>query len=177
MTPEQKLDAIKRSRAIWMEIVNDCRDAKRAVKVLTAVLEKLSKKFMSNGSTTAGPPAPQAFAPVPPAFTRTSQNNQNVDSLRNNTYFTNCVGLGVPAEEPASNSNTLMQDNFLDVFSSDLTAPTDFDWNGWDQFLAGQLQHEDVAGQLDAQYNQGFIPPVDVKWNFASYIGARNNNV
>ena len=130
MPPEQKLDAIRRSRAIWMEITNACRDAKRAVKVLTAVLEKLSKKFACNGSAALCPAVSQAPAPLVQTFTPANQNNQSVDTLRYNPYFTNGVGLGMPptSEISTSNGDSLMQDNFLDVFSNDLTVPTDFDW-------------------------------------------------
>jgi len=181
MPPEQKLDAIRRSRAIWMEITNDCRDAKRAVKVLTAVLEKLSKKFACNGSAALCPAVSQAPAPLVQTFTPANQNNQSVDTLRYNPYFTNGVGLGMPptSEISTSNGDSLMQDNFLDVFSNDLTVPTDFDWNGWDQFLAGQSQqlNQDLAGQFDAQYGHGFMPPADVKWPFSSYIGDRSNDI
>lgn len=129
MSPEQKLNAIRGSRAIWQAIVNDCRDAKRAVKVLTAVLEKLSKKFMY--STRSPLSVSQSRAPLPATFTPASQ-NQNVDSLRYNAYFTDSVGLGWPTscEESPSNSDSLMQDNFLDAFSTDLTIPSDFDWVG-----------------------------------------------
>lgn len=129
MPPEQKLDAIRRSRAIWLEIVNDCRDAKRAVKVLTAVLEKLSKKFTYHATAASRSSAPQAPPPTSAAFTPANQTNQNVDSLRYYAYFTEHVGLGMPpSEESPSNSDSLMQDNFLDVFSTDLTMPSDFDW-------------------------------------------------
>lgn len=113
-----------------MEITNDCRDAKRAVKVLTAVLEKLSKKFACNGRAALCPAVSQAPAPLVQTFTPANQNNQSVDTLRYNPYFTNGVGLGMPptSEISTSNGDSLMQDNFLDVFSNDLTVPTDFDW-------------------------------------------------
>ncbi|KAH7351102.1 hypothetical protein BKA65DRAFT_252229 [Rhexocercosporidium sp. MPI-PUGE-AT-0058] len=180
MPPEQKLDAIRRSRAIWLEIVNDCRDAKRAVKVLTAVLEKLCKKFTYSASATSRS-SPQSLASIPVAFTPANQNNQNVDSLRYNAYFTDHVGLGMPlsSEESPSNGDSLMQDNFLDVFNTDLTMPSDFDWNGWDQFLAGQSHqlNQDLAGHFDAQLGNGFMPPADVKWPLSSYIGSTSNDI
>ncbi|KAG4436745.1 hypothetical protein IFR05_007763 [Cadophora sp. M221] len=181
MPAEQKLDAIRKSRAIWVEIVDDCRDAKRAVKVLTAVLEKLSKKFTYHATATSRSSASQALAlnTTSAAFEPANQTNQNVDSLRYNAYFTEHVGLGMPSlsEESPSNSDSLMQDNFLDVFSADLTMPSDFDWNGWDQFLAGQSHqmNQNLAGQFDAQNGNGFMPPEDVKWPFSSYIGRTSN--
>ncbi|CZT41242.1 uncharacterized protein RSE6_00963 [Rhynchosporium secalis] len=178
MPPEQKLDAIRRSRAIWQSIANDCRDAKRAVKVLTAVLDKLSKKYtyltqvtsapasasLGNMSQTASPNfMPGGFAPGNNQIL--GKGYQHVDSQGYNTYFTDCVGVGMSSSpEGFSNSNlsnpngdSLMQDNFLDAFSTDLTIPSDFDWNGWDQFLAGQsLQlNQDLAGRFGAQMGNG----------------------
>ncbi|CZS92262.1 uncharacterized protein RCO7_00770 [Rhynchosporium graminicola] len=178
MPPEQKLDAIRRSRAIWQSIANDCRDAKRAMKVLTAVLDKLSKKYtyltqvtsapasasLGNMSQTASPNfMPGGFAPGNNQIL--GKGYQHVDSQGYNTYFTDCVGVGMSSSpEGFSNSNlsnpngdSLMQDNFLDAFSTDLTIPSDFDWNGWDQFLAGQsLQlNQDLAGRFGAQMGNG----------------------
>ncbi|KAL2071563.1 hypothetical protein VTL71DRAFT_12798 [Oculimacula yallundae] len=184
MLPEQKLSAIKRSRAIWLEIVDDCRDAKRAVKVLTAVLNKLSKKYTYLAQETSAPSSVSTYAPSqvrspvppPPPFVPDNKGYSHVDSLRYNAYFTEHVGLGLSssAGDSVSNSNgdSIMQDNFLDVFSSDLTIPSDFDWNGWDQFLAGQSQqlNQDLAGQFDAQMGTGmgreFMPAVDMKCPF-----------
>lgn len=114
-----KLAAIKTSRAIWQEIINDCPDARRAVKILTAVLAKLSTKkwevkqpVMNNDSNT-----------LPPISA--SAQNPNVDALRYSPYFTDQFGLGCClTNQPA---DAVMSESFLDNMSSDLST-ADFNW-------------------------------------------------
>jgi hypothetical protein len=112
----EKLNAILRSRAIWAEVVDKCRDAKRAVSVLTSVINKLSVKMEEKRKMARmGPPL------------SASATNTDVDSLRYSPYFTDQFGLGMPsmAEQPVFN-DTLMHDNLLD--SAGLNVPADFNW-------------------------------------------------
>jgi hypothetical protein len=116
-----KLAAIKTSRAIWQEIVDDCPDARRAVKILTAVLAKLSTKkwdippsTINNDNNTI------------PTVSASAQ-NPNVDILRYSPYFTDQFGLGCCLrDQPA---DAIMQESFLDTMATDLTT-ADFNWVG-----------------------------------------------
>jgi hypothetical protein len=43
----EKLDCIKRSRAIWAEIVSECKDARRAVNILDNMIRKISVRSIA----------------------------------------------------------------------------------------------------------------------------------
>jgi hypothetical protein len=121
LIPEaEKLRAIQRSRAIWAEVVDDCRDAKRAVSILTSVLKKLTSKKEHTRSV----PAPETEEVLSASAT-----NPNVDTLRYSPYFTDQFGLGMPliAGRP-TDVDTSMEDDFLDTLGSDLNMPGDFNW-------------------------------------------------
>lgn len=114
-----KLNAIKTSRAIWAEIVDDCRDARRAVKILTAVLTKLSSKPWETLIPATGA---NLTAPI-----SASAQNPNVDSLQYSPYFTDQFGLGCCLrQEPSPQSDILMENSFLD--GADLSIAADFNW-------------------------------------------------
>ena len=122
-TESEKLLAIERSRAIWAEIVDDCRDARRAVNILTSVLNRLSakseeeKKLTANNSET-------------PTALSASATNPNVDSLRYSPYFTDQFGLGIPliADDAPAISDVDMGVDFLDTLGSNLSVPAEFNW-------------------------------------------------
>ncbi|KUJ18078.1 uncharacterized protein LY89DRAFT_781173 [Mollisia scopiformis] len=140
-----KLNAIKRSRDIWQEIIDDCPDARRAVKVLTGVLAKLSTKkwedlIPSANSDTNSTPAVSASA-----------QNPNVDSLRYSPYFTDQFGLGCCLRDQP---DTVMGESFIDTMSTDLST-ADFNWDIWDQFMAGQTQPDhDFTNDIQQQQQQ-----------------------
>ncbi|KAH8687675.1 hypothetical protein BGZ60DRAFT_362754 [Tricladium varicosporioides] len=118
ITEEEKLSGIRQSREIWGDIVDDCRDAKRAVAILDAVLVKLSAKKEAERPMNTLPPLQ---VPVPTS-------NQNLESLRCHQYFTNTFGFGMPNPGPLSGGDIVMQDDFLDTVGPDLTIPQDFNW-------------------------------------------------
>jgi hypothetical protein len=116
-----KFQAIQKSRAIWAEIVDDCRDARRAVSILTSVLNKLS--------ATKEEQKKAANAPETKDILSASATNPNVDSLRYSPYFTDQFGLGIPliAGQPTE-VDVNMETDFLETLGSDLKIPGDFNW-------------------------------------------------
>jgi len=121
-----KFDAIKRSRSIWAEIIDYCKDAKRAVKILDGVIRKLTTKVEEERQ--------QWEAPTKPLIS-VSTTNPNVDLLRYERYFTNQFGLGMPLVAGTPNEeDTLMQGGLLssggiiDSLGSNMTLPADFNW-------------------------------------------------
>lgn len=127
IVPEiDKLNAIEKSRSIWSEVVDDCKDAKRAVNILNGVLSKLTMK--AEEIKNSGP----SKAEIPISASAT---NPTADSLRYSPYFTDQFRLGIPliADQP-SGGDTVMRDavlatgGILDTLGSDLHLPADFDW-------------------------------------------------
>ena len=126
-----KLNAIQRSRAIWSEVIDDCKDAKRAGNILTGVLGKLSMKAEEMKNSTPETPI------------SASATNPTADSLRFSPYFTDQFGLGIPlVADPPNGADTVMHDNvpssegILDKLGSDWqTLPADFDWVGSSSLL------------------------------------------
>lgn len=122
ITEPQKLNAIMRSRNIWADIADDCRDAKRALTLLNAVLSKLKIKGQREEQRTE-----QIYQAQPlPALTT----NPTAESLRFDPYFTSQFALGgmpltvgFPTTEDA-----FMPDAFPDILSCDLSVPNDFNW-------------------------------------------------
>lgn len=121
ITESQKLNAIQRSRNIWAEIVNDCRDAKRAVTILDAVISKLQVKTAPEKKTDI-----TFISPKVPLLS--SAINYTPDSLRFSPYFTDQFGLGMPLPGGPTGEDIVMQDTFPDILSCDLTVPNDFNW-------------------------------------------------
>jgi Fungal specific transcription factor domain len=121
VTEAEKLQAIQRSRAIWAEVIDDCRDARRAVSILTSVLNKLSASREEQRVTANHLETKDILS--------ASATNPNVDSLRYSPYFTDQFGLGIPliASQPTG-VDVNMETDFLDTLGSDLTAPGDFNW-------------------------------------------------
>jgi hypothetical protein len=122
-TESEKLQAIERSRAIWAEVVDDCRDARRAVSILTSVLKKLSaaKREEQKAKTSNALETQNVLS--------ASVTNPNVDSLRYSPYFTDQFGLGIPLiAEPPTSFDVNMEVDFLDTLGSNLTVPGDFNW-------------------------------------------------
>ena len=121
VTEAEKLQAIQKSRAIWAEVIDDCRDARRAVSVLTSVLNKISASKEEQKKTASAVETKEILS--------ASATNPNVDSLRYSPYFTDQFGLGIPliADQPAG-VDVNMETDFLDTLGSDLTVPGDFNW-------------------------------------------------
>ena len=119
-----KVDAIQRSRIIWSEVVDDCKDAKRAVSILTGVLDKLAMK--TEEMKKSSPAAPISA----------SATNPTADSLRFSPYFADQFGLGIPLiADPPNGADTVMPDSLpsseriLDTLGSDWQMlPANFDW-------------------------------------------------
>ena len=144
----EKLNAVEKSRTIWSEVVNDCKDAKRAVNILDSVLGKLKLKVEESQSSL--PSNPQM--PL-------SASNPGADCLKFNPSFTTQYPFGLPmVANPPDLSGTVMRDDtisswgFLDTLGSDLNMPANFDWvsfmtlhfrlrianilqDAWDQFV------------------------------------------
>jgi hypothetical protein len=125
-TENAKLNRIKQSRAIWAEVVEDSKDAKRAVHILTSVLNKLNPTIDAKKAFDAK--NDQATMPTPVT-------NFNPELLSSNPYFANQFSLGIPpVVEPPLEYDTIMQDGLftsgglLDTLGTDVNLPTDFDW-------------------------------------------------
>jgi hypothetical protein len=125
----EKVNAIKRSREIWAEVIDECQDARRAVTILTSVLKKLIAKGETLISTVQ--PPLENTAPL-----SASAQNPTMDAFRYSPYFTDQFGLGIPliGKDP-TNNDTIMEDDFLDTLGSDLTAPAEFNWVYFETFL------------------------------------------
>ncbi|KAE8452752.1 hypothetical protein EG329_013024 [Mollisiaceae sp. DMI_Dod_QoI] len=163
----EKVNAIKTSRAIWAEIVDDCRDARRAVRILTAVLGKLSSKKWDNPVPTSN-----TNANLTPPISASAQ-NPNVDSLRYSPYFTDQFGLGCClGQEPSRQSDTVMENSFLETMGSDLSVAADFNWDIWDQFLASQAkQDQDLVNNVQQQQAIPMTNMEKVNFPFSGFIG------
>jgi hypothetical protein len=133
----EKVNAIKRSREIWAEVIDECRDARRAVTILTSVLKKVMAKGESLISTLE--PPPENSIPL-----SASARNPNKDIFRYSPYFTDQFGLGIPliGKDPTNDDN-IMEDDFLDTLGSDLTVPAEFNWVCFETFLL-LLEHYSV---------------------------------
>ena len=116
----EKINAIKGSKAIWTDVVGECKDARRAVDILTGVLRKLSARFEDKRILTTN------INDIPISASAT---NPTADSLRFSPYFTDQFGLGIPliADLPPAD-DIQMQGSFLDSLESDSNIPADFDW-------------------------------------------------
>jgi hypothetical protein len=135
VTDADKLEMLKKARAIWAEVEDDCRDAKRAVKILTTVLEKVSTKMKELSATSQ---KVQCSGNIPVS---TSTSETSIDMMGKQYYFENGTGHGTPGmvhpplvptsnsfSESSPESDILMQDNFLHNIDSCLTVPADFNW-------------------------------------------------
>lgn len=169
VSDQDKIDILRKSCAIWAEIVDDCRDSKRAVKILTTVLQTIAAKTKEREGLKA---QSSGNVGLPVASSAT---NPSVMALQCNQFFTDCSGFGIPvmigntAPElgPASNSASYSQsslslesdvpmpDNFLDTIGSFI--PTDFNWDSWDIFMTSQAQ---TNGENNYQEEaRGFVSP------------------
>ena len=122
LIPESdKIQAIRNSRATWAQVVDDCRDARRAVNILTSVLNKLSSHREEQKRAVNALETKDVLS--------ASCTNPNVDSLRYSPYFTDQFGLGIPllADQPTG-VDTNMETDFLDTLGSDFTMPEGFNW-------------------------------------------------
>lgn len=123
----EKLNAIKTSRESWAEIVDDCPDARRAVKLLSAALGRLSAE-MTEALPANEYVTKDANGSIPPVST--SAQNPNIDSLRYSPYFTDQFGLGGYSKEGSDTSppDTRMENTFLVTLAPELSMTADFNW-------------------------------------------------
>jgi hypothetical protein len=127
----EKFKAIQRSRAIWAEVIDDCKDAKRAVGVLDAVLRKLSVKEETNfpANPSLQPPTELPNIAAPGSIF-------DAESLKYSPYFVGEYSLGIPYVSGTSidRLDTYMQDipfaatELVDSFPRDIHLPDNFDW-------------------------------------------------
>jgi len=129
-----KLYAVELSREIWKEIVDVCRDAKRAVRILTAVLGKLTYTAPLDGLGSGG--LGNINQPTQPAL--------NVDLPRVSSNF----GIDQQLVGEDSPMPIAGGDVFLTLLESEFSLPADFDWKAWDQFLAGQSHTQPQQADL-----------------------------
>jgi len=106
--------------------VDDCKDAERAVKILTVLLNKVTAKMQKREEEKATTNITQINALISSTPTKPT-----VDSLRHSPYFTDqfglCAQLTVEHQQHSAD-DTLMRDDLLDTIGSDLTVPADFNW-------------------------------------------------
>jgi hypothetical protein len=105
MTENEKMDLLTGSRELWANVVDECRDARRSVRILDAVIKKVNdqitpKKAMDIRTlTTSTYPPPTSFA------------GPAVDPILDTQGY----GIGT-------------QDQLSDVLGSDLSIPKNFNW-------------------------------------------------
>jgi hypothetical protein len=120
----EKINAIRRSRSIWEEVVNSCRDAKRAVTILSNAIDK----FPDSWDETSLPSTPATRPDLTPAdFGSTS-------AIK--------AGLSTPVLAiPNDGYDTIMQENLpsseilFDNLVSDPNLTTNLDWVSWNNWL------------------------------------------
>lgn len=121
----ERLNAIKRSKDIWAEVIDKCRYARRAVVILTSVLEKLSSKVDSLS----------LLAPENSALLSASLRNSFVDSLSHNIHSTTQFEQWIsPIQQDHTNNETFAEVGSLETFGSDLALPAEFNWVCYDAF-------------------------------------------
>jgi len=176
----EKFQAIQRSRAIWAEVIDDCRDARRAVSILTSVLNKLSTAKEEQTRTANTSETKDVLS--------ASATNPNVDSLRYSPYFTDQFGLGIPliGGQPAE-ADFHMEGDFLETLGSDLTVPGDFNWVScsihilvhsltsqkcvWDQALYSNSPSLAQANHTEFQGPENSMQILEkTSWPFSDYI-------
>ncbi|KAG0652489.1 Fusarisetin A cluster transcription factor fsa6 [Hyphodiscus hymeniophilus] len=79
VTEIEKLNAVEQSRVIWSEVIDDCKDAKRALSILNSVLGKL--KLKAEGPNTSIPKTAQISL-------SNSASNLTAESLSFSPFFT-----------------------------------------------------------------------------------------
>ncbi|KAG9229565.1 hypothetical protein BJ875DRAFT_187291 [Amylocarpus encephaloides] len=150
ITEGEKLSAIQQSRQVWGEVLYECRDAPRAVKILDTVLSRVSaQKSFENAINMERPQQPQA-----PII------NENPNSLGFNQGFNHQLAFEVPASSGAQ-EHFGTQDTFMDLMQSDLSVPADFNWDVWDQVMIIESQQKGVSGAANSfGFPTDFQPPV-----------------
>ena len=113
---QRKIDSIKMSKSIWAEVVHCCRDAKRAVTILTNAIDKIPD---AAGETSLKTPA----------------TNGGLHSAQFNTTTTIKPELATPVLAiPNDGYDTIMQEELIssevlfDNLVSDPSLTTNFDW-------------------------------------------------
>jgi hypothetical protein len=112
----QKLNAIKRSKSIWEDIIHCCRDARSAVTILTSALSMLSDTMGETHFPASG-------------------TNNIAESLRFNLSVEDKPAIEAPIPTSQSNGDeAIMQEEFVssgdffDMLASDPNITTSFDW-------------------------------------------------
>jgi hypothetical protein len=113
---EDKMALLVGSREVWQDIVNESRDARRAVRVLDAVIKKVTESCIAKK----------------PMDIR-SLTTLTVPTTMNNTHSNGFVQGGAESmfggySMSTSGYNMDMQDNLSNVLGTDLTVPQDFNW-------------------------------------------------
>jgi hypothetical protein len=117
----EKITAILGSRDVWAGIIDECRDAPRAVKIIDAVLKKMQDQKLPNNSMD-----------VQSLNTSTTTTTTGHNQWSPSTFAQPPVrhSLGAYAMPPSNiiNYNLEKPDNFFDVMGSDLSLPEYFNW-------------------------------------------------
>jgi len=133
VSDSDKIDAIKSSCTIWTEIVDDCRDAKRAVKILTSVLQKIAAKTEQRKNVVS--PSNDNMPAKQVLITTVS-----VEMIPKTPFFLDGLEFGIPTmnnqtsqsgssySQASPDDGILFQDSSLDNMGSDLSIPADFNW-------------------------------------------------
>lgn len=142
MTDVAKFELLKRSRDIWQEIINDCPDATRAVRVLTTILNKIETKMRQRDAAVDATVVSSAEVGWTVQTISNVVPNESVNNLRRDPYFVDQYGLGqsLPGNETnfgnqkqsaplvypsvPSESNVRIHDGVMDG----LMMPVDFNW-------------------------------------------------
>ena len=124
-----KLEALERSRNIWLEIVDECRDARRAINILTSVLERLTAQVEEH--TRLHPDMQLNDEPLRHPKVAVPGNGTAVDSWQTNLLPADL--LEIPLVVPTPTMDFVQDDMFssgqmFGPFGSDLDIPADFNW-------------------------------------------------
>jgi hypothetical protein len=112
----EKLNAIKRSRSIWSEIVDCCRDARRALAILSSVLNKLSDAMEETQLTT-------------PATSSNSESLWAESSVSDHTLVETPLLVGQPyGDDIVMQEELVSSGQIFDTLVSDPNLRTGFDW-------------------------------------------------
>jgi hypothetical protein len=115
VTQEDKMALLSGSREVWADIFNESRDARRAVRVLDAVIKKVQESCIAKKPMDIRSLTTSTMSPIPSPNTH-GFGQESVEQTLGG-YSTN-----------TSSYNMDMLDNLSNVLGTDLTIPQDFNW-------------------------------------------------
>ena len=163
ISESEKISAVHATRETWADIVDECRDAPRAVKIIDTVLKKIHEQKvpinpLSVQSLTTTPTSQHPWLPtvVPPLLRH---------PLRAYTMPQTSM-----VDYSQYEQDRLEQDNFFDVMGSDLSLPEGFNWVCFHAFGYKHLANMSRR-MLGTSISLNNLK--DLKWALASRLNSR----